>query len=161
MLRLDYIPSPPASECFYPSRQPGNFPGRHIPVQNTQLGAAHYDWLCLLESLLRTLRILSVNRQLNLFDECAHPAQPVAINCTATFCLADTFFRRCMVSHIRGSIWIRYLWTPGYTYRLVKRQPIDEQCFSFFLANANVTFACGRRNKCSGQTERDVRCPRF
>ena len=129
MLRLDYVYPPFTSQCFHPSRKPRNFSGRRIPVQNTQLGAAHDDWLCLLESLPRDVRITSVNRQLNLFDKCPHPAQPVAINCATTFCLADTFFRRCMVSHICGSIGMFNFWTPGYTDRLVKRQPYGGRCF--------------------------------
>ena len=109
----------------------------------------------------RDVRITSVNRQLNLFDKCPHTAQPVAVNCATTFCLADTFFRRCMVSHICGSIGVYNFWTPGYTDRLVKRQPYGGRCFLVFPSKPDVTFACGRRNKCSGQTERDDRYPRF
>ena len=146
MLRFDYVTPPYISECFYPSRQPGNFSGRRIPVQNTQLGAAHDNWLCLLESLPRDIRITSVNRQLNLFDECSHPAQPVAINCTTTFCLADTFFRRCMIRHICGSLGVCNFWPVVYTERLVKRQPYGRQWF-LALPGKPERYLCLRAQK--------------
>ena len=39
--------------------------------------------------------------------------------------------------------------------------PMADSVFSFLPGNLSVTFACGRRNKCSGQTEQNVRCPQF